>query len=126
LLIIDYYCSLPPQDNKLFHSHKGRKSVVKNLATVLTFCRFVLLGALLPFSGCGLQDKQFADLRLVASPQALQRMDMSPIFKQPASMSWSRMRNPTVAMDGGQVIHIDELTEELGWFRLAVVSSGEI
>jgi len=99
---------------------------VKNLATVLTFCRFVLLGALLPFSGCGLQDKQFADLRLVASPQALQRMDMSPIFKQPASMSWSRMRNPTVAMDGGQVIHIDELTEELGWFRLAVVSSGEI
>jgi len=99
---------------------------MKRLQLVLTVSLLVLLCALLPFFGCGSADRQFGDLHLVAASQALRQMELSPIFKQAASMSWSRMSYPTVTMDGQRVIHIDKLSEELGRFVLETMSFGEV
>ncbi|MBN2288545.1 MAG: sulfatase [Candidatus Glassbacteria bacterium] len=86
----------------------------------------LVLGACLPFFGCSSKSRQFGDLHLVAAPQALLRMELSPILKQAPSMSWSRMRQPTVAVEGRRVIHLTRLEEEPGRFRLEVMPFGGI
>ncbi len=93
---------------------------------VLLISAWLLLGALLPFFGCSPADRQFGDLHLVAASQSLQRMELSPLFKQAASMSWSSMRQPTVPMDGRRVINITKLSEEPGRFTLGAMSFGEV
>ena len=93
---------------------------VSLISTCLIFSAWLL------FFGCSPGNQQFGDLRLVATPQAIQSMEVTPLFKQAASMTWSRMREPTVQIDGRRVIHLTKLSEETGRFRLGIMPFNEV
>ncbi|MFC1614414.1 sulfatase, partial [Gemmatimonadota bacterium] len=100
------------------------QTVFKKAVNLISAC--LILGVWLLFFGCSQGDQQFGDLHLVAAPQAIQSMELTPLFKQAASMSWSRMREPTVQIDGRQVIHLTKLSEETGRFRLGILPFNEV
>ena len=71
------------------------------------------------FLVCSVGNRQFGDLHLVAASQALQRMELSPLFKQVASVPQSRIgRLSTVPVNGRQVINLMNPSKELRRFRL--------